>query len=92
MNVHWRKSTSESERKHKQKFDAAFGTIFRIMKCFQKSKQKLHICFSVLQAKNKKPSAHVQKVLTLFNRPAKKYPSGDPHPLNTKKCCTAIKI
>jgi len=30
----------------KQTFDAAFGTIFRISKCFQRSKQKLFIYFS----------------------------------------------
>jgi hypothetical protein len=34
-------------RKPEQKFDAAFGTIFRISKCFQRSKQKLHIPFSL---------------------------------------------
>jgi hypothetical protein len=34
-------------RKPEQKFDAAFGTIFRIGMCFQRSKQKLHINFSL---------------------------------------------
>jgi hypothetical protein len=40
------KLTNESKRKPEQKFDAAFGTTFRISKCFQRSKQKLHIDFS----------------------------------------------
>jgi hypothetical protein len=38
MNVHWKKLTSESKEKPEQKFDAAFGTIFRIINCFQKKK------------------------------------------------------
>jgi hypothetical protein len=42
MNVHWRKSTYESEGKPEQKFDALFRTIYRISKCFQRSKQKLY--------------------------------------------------
>jgi hypothetical protein len=29
MNVHWKKLTNESKGKPEQKFDAAFGTIFR---------------------------------------------------------------
>jgi hypothetical protein len=33
-------------RKPEQKFDAALGTIFIISKCFQRSKQKLHMDFS----------------------------------------------
>jgi hypothetical protein len=28
MNAHWEKSTDESKAKPKQKFDAAYGTIF----------------------------------------------------------------
>jgi hypothetical protein len=36
-----------AKESQKQKFDAAFGTILRISKCFQKSKQKLHIIFSL---------------------------------------------
>jgi hypothetical protein len=32
MNVHWRKSTNERQGKPKQKFVAAFGTIFKIVK------------------------------------------------------------
>jgi hypothetical protein len=35
-------STNESKGKPVQKFDAAFGTTFKISKCFQRSKQKLH--------------------------------------------------
>ncbi len=30
MNENWRKSTNDSEEKLEQKFDAAYGTIFRI--------------------------------------------------------------
>jgi hypothetical protein len=33
-----------------QKFDATFRTTYRISKCFQKSKQKLDIDFSLNQA------------------------------------------
>jgi hypothetical protein len=33
-NVHWKKSTDESEGKPAQKFDAAFETISRISKYF----------------------------------------------------------
>jgi hypothetical protein len=37
-----------SSRKPKQKFDAAYGTIFfRISKYFQRCQQKLHINFSL---------------------------------------------
>ncbi len=43
MNVHWRKSTNESEGKPEQKFDVAFGTVFKISKYFQRSKQKIKI-------------------------------------------------
>jgi hypothetical protein len=45
MNVHWKKSTNESKRKPEQKFDAAFGTIFGISKCFQRSKQNFTLVF-----------------------------------------------
>jgi hypothetical protein len=41
------KFTNESKGKPEQKFDAAFGTTFRISKCFQRIKQKLHIDFSL---------------------------------------------
>ncbi len=44
-NEHRKKSTKESTRKPEQKFDAVYGTI--ISKCFQRSKQKLHINFSL---------------------------------------------
>jgi hypothetical protein len=47
MNVHWKKLTNESKGKPEQKFDAAFGTTFRISKCFQRSRQKPHIDFSL---------------------------------------------
>ncbi len=33
--------------KPEQTFDVAFGTIFRIKKCFQRSKQKVNIHFSL---------------------------------------------
>ncbi len=45
--IQLRKSTNESEVKPDQKSDTAFGTIFRINKCFQRSKQKVNIYFSV---------------------------------------------
>jgi hypothetical protein len=50
MNVHWRKSINESKGKLEQKFDATFGTFFRIITgiCFQRSKQKLCIKGMVL--------------------------------------------
>jgi hypothetical protein len=47
MNVHWKKSTNERKGKPEQKFDAAFGTNFRISKCLQRSKQKLQFNFSL---------------------------------------------
>ncbi len=40
-------STNESKGKPEQKFDAAFGTTFKISKCFQRSKQKLQLDFSL---------------------------------------------
>jgi hypothetical protein len=52
MNVHRKKSTNESIGKLEQKFDAAYGQIFRISKCFQRSKQIILISFSL--AKNLK--------------------------------------
>ncbi len=56
MNVHRKKSTNESKGKPEQKFGAAYVTIFRISKCFQRSKQKFHIRFSLEleEAKNLK--------------------------------------
>jgi hypothetical protein len=65
MNVRWKKLTNESKGKPGQKFYAAFGTIFRINKCFQRSKQKLHINFSLElgRLKIQNPLAHVQTVL-----------------------------
>jgi hypothetical protein len=68
------KLTNESKRKPEQKFDAAFGTTFRISKCFQRSKQKRHINVSIELGRPKiyKPFAHVQKVgtgtLATFNQ------------------------
>jgi hypothetical protein len=47
MIFHGKKLTNERKGKPEQKFDAAFGTIFRISKSFQRSKQNLHINFSL---------------------------------------------
>jgi hypothetical protein len=44
---HCKKSTNESKGKPEQKFDSAYGTIFRISKCFQRRNEKLHINFSL---------------------------------------------
>jgi hypothetical protein len=44
--VHWRKSTSESEGKPEQNFNADFGTIFKNSKGFQRNKQKPYLFFS----------------------------------------------
>jgi hypothetical protein len=41
------KLTNDSKGKPVQKFDMAFGITFRISKCSQRSKQKLHIDFSL---------------------------------------------
>jgi hypothetical protein len=66
MNEQWKKSEC--------KFDAAFVTIFKISKCFQRSKQKRHINVSIELGRPKiyKPFAHVQKVgtgtLATFNQ------------------------
>jgi hypothetical protein len=45
MNVHWKKSTSESKGKPEQKSDASFGTIFRINKCFQEAGKNFLLIF-----------------------------------------------
>jgi hypothetical protein len=65
MNEHWRNSTNESEGMPEQKFDAAYRTIFRISKCFKRSKQEFYLNFFLEQNKIKmlKPFAHVHKVL-----------------------------
>jgi hypothetical protein len=57
--------TAKESRNRNLKFDAAYGTIFRISKCFQRSKQKLHISFSLELDRLKilKPLAQEQKVL-----------------------------
>jgi hypothetical protein len=41
------KKTNESKGNLEQKFDVPLETIFRISKCFPRSKQKLHIDFSL---------------------------------------------
>jgi hypothetical protein len=53
MYLYWRKSTNESQGKPEHKFEAAFGTIFRISKGFQRSKQKFYTDFSLEQDKIK---------------------------------------
>jgi hypothetical protein len=54
--------TNESKEKPEPKFNAAFGTTFKISKCFQGSRQKY---FSIEQSRLKiqKPFGHVMKVL-----------------------------
>jgi hypothetical protein len=47
MNVHRKKSTTESKGKREQKLYAAYVLIFRFSKYFQRSKQKLNINFSL---------------------------------------------
>jgi hypothetical protein len=42
-----KKLTNENKGKPEQKFDGAFVTIFSISKCFQRSKQKIYIRFSL---------------------------------------------
>ncbi len=46
--IGWKKSTNDSEGKPEEKFWCGFGTIFRISKCFDRSKQKLFSIFSSL--------------------------------------------
>ncbi len=43
VNVQWGNLTNESEEKPEQKFDAAYGTIFRISKWFKKQAETLHL-------------------------------------------------
>ncbi len=46
MNVHWINSTNESEEKREQKFDAAYGKIFKITVVFSKKQaETLHLFF-----------------------------------------------
>jgi hypothetical protein len=70
--MYTREIDDEREGKLEQKYDVAFGTIFRISKGFQRSKQKLYL---VIKGRLKilKPSvfAHVLKVLIQFYRPFK---------------------
>jgi hypothetical protein len=61
--------TNESKGKPEQNFDAAFGTTFRISKCFQRSKQKLDtvLIFSrSKQAKNLKTICACQESTDLI--------------------------
>ncbi len=85
MNVHRKKSTNESKGKLEQKFHAAYGTIFRISKCFHRSNQKLHINFSLElgRLKNYKPFAHVQNIT--------KYSTGDTIPLRSYGLVKALR-
>ncbi len=61
--VHWRKSTNTVEETQRQKFTN--GREEKLDKCFQRSKQELHINFSLVEERLKisNPFAHVQKVL-----------------------------
>jgi hypothetical protein len=54
-----------AKESRKKKFDAAYGTNFRISKRFQRTNQKRHINFylELGRLKFEKPLAHVQKVL-----------------------------
>jgi hypothetical protein len=47
VNVHKRKLTEEREGKLEQEFEVAVGTLFRISKDFQRSKQKLYLVSSL---------------------------------------------
>jgi hypothetical protein len=59
MNVHWRKSTKESQGKPKQKIDAPSGTIFIISKCVFK------------EASTHKPTMNYQGQVQLFMKKKK---------------------
>jgi hypothetical protein len=79
VNAHRRKLTNGS--KGKLKFDATFGTFFRISKYFQRRKDKLYINFSLgrRQAKSVKMNMN-RKYWFDFLRPSKKHTSGGPVP------------
>jgi hypothetical protein len=45
MNVHWRKLTNEREGKSEQKFYAAFGTIFRLVRISKEASRNFKFIF-----------------------------------------------
>jgi hypothetical protein len=54
MNVHWRKSTNESEGKPEQKFDVAFGTVLKkVFPLFREASKKLIFNFLLNKAGKK---------------------------------------
>ncbi len=87
---HWRKSTNEKEVKPRQNYHVAFGTIFRIRKCFHGSKINLYISQKG-NLKNLKPTAYVQKVQIWSFRPSKYYSSSVLIPLNAG-CVSLIRL
>jgi hypothetical protein len=68
----------KESRNPEQKFEAAFGTIFRFIMCFQRSKQG-----SIKQAKNSKIIRACTESIDLILQALKKYLSGDPVPLSS---------
>jgi hypothetical protein len=50
--------TNESKGNPEQNFDAALGTIFRISRCLQRSKQKFHFDFSLKLSRLKIKKKH----------------------------------
>jgi hypothetical protein len=65
----------ESKGKPEQKMYAAFGTTFRISQSFQRSKEKLHIYFSLelSRLKIEKPICAYQESTNLILKAFKKY-------------------
>jgi hypothetical protein len=45
INVHWKKLANESKGKPEQKFDAAFGTIFRLVNVFKEASKNFVVIF-----------------------------------------------
>ncbi len=92
MNVHWRKSTNESQVKPEQKFYAAYGTISRISKCFQRG--KIYINCSLEQDRLKTICACTLymyiKYWFDFIWLSKNYLSGGPIPLNNYLFCPSL--
>jgi hypothetical protein len=83
-----RNSTNESEGKREQKFDVVrlMEQSLELLYCstvsvFKEPSRNFTFIFLLTRLKVLKTSAHVQKVLIWFSRPAKKYPSGYTIPL-----------
>jgi hypothetical protein len=75
--VRWKKFTIESKGKPEQKFEAAFGTTFRISIPYPGKQAKTSYRFfsrKLSKLKIKKPFAHVSRkyVLIYFYRPSTK--------------------